>query len=97
MEMPKKPEFTYQELFPHEHDQTEYRLLTNEFVSTAKFDGTEVVRVDPQAITYLTHQAFRDCSFLLREKHLRQVAAILGDPEASDNDRYVALTMLRYA
>ncbi len=94
---PKTPRFSYQELFPHAEDQTEYRLLTDEFVSSARFDGNDVVRIDPQALTYLTHQAFRDCSFLLREKHLWQVAAILDDPEASDNDRYVALTMLRNA
>jgi len=93
----KTPAFVYQELFPHDGDSTEYRLLTKDFVSTATFDGKEIVKVDPQALTYLTHQAFRDESFLLREKHLRQVASILDDPEASDNDRYVALTMLRNA
>jgi fumarate hydratase class I len=93
----KKPEFVYQEPFPHAEDTTEYRLLTKDFVSTTKFDGKDVVKVDPAALTYLTHQAFRDESFLLREKHLKQVAAILDDPEASDNDRYVALTMLRNA
>jgi fumarate hydratase class I len=93
----KTPAFAYQELFPHAEDTTEYRLLTKEFVSTATFDGREIVKVDPEALTYLTHQAFRDTSFLLRGKHLEQVAAILNDPEASDNDRYVALTMLRNA
>jgi fumarate hydratase class I len=96
----KKPEFVYQEPFSHAHDSadsTEYRLLTKDFVSTVQFDGKDVVKVDPQALTYLAHQAFRDESFLLREKHLKQVAAILDDPEASDNDRYVALTMLRNA
>jgi fumarate hydratase class I len=96
----KKPEFVYQEPFSHAHDSadsTEYRLLTKDFVSTVQFDGKVVVKVDPQALTYLAHQAFRDESFLLREKHLKQVAAILDDPEASDNDRYVALTMLRNA
>ncbi len=92
-----KPEFVYQEPFPHTEDTTEYRLLTKDFVTTTKFDGKDVVKVEPEALTYLTHQAFRDESFLLREKHLKQVAAILDDPEASDNDRYVALTMLRNA
>jgi fumarate hydratase class I len=91
------PEFIYQDLFPHEADTTEFRLLTKDFVQTASFDGREVVKVDPEALTYVAHQAFRDCSFLLREKHLRQVAAILDDKDASDNDRYVALTMLRNA
>ena len=94
----KTPTFAYQEMFTHEHgDETEYRLLTKDFVSTAGFDGKTVVKVDPEAIAYLTHAAFRDCSFFLREKHLKQVAAILDDPEASANDRYVALTMLRNA
>jgi len=94
----KTPTFAYQELFSHEHgDETEYRLLTKDFVSTAEFDGKAVVKVEPEAIAYLTHAAFRDCSFFLREKHLKQVAAILDDPEASANDRYVALTMLRNA
>ena len=93
----KTPTFAYQEMFPHGEDTTEYRLLTSEFVSTTNFEGREILKVDPQALTFLTHQAFRDTSFLLREKHLAQVAAILEDPEASDNDRYVALTMLRNA
>jgi fumarate hydratase, class I len=93
----KKPEFVYQEPFPHTEDTTEYRLLTKDFVSTVRFDGKDVVKVEPEALTFLAHQAFRDESFLLREKHLKQVAAILDDPEASDNDRYVALTMLRNA
>lgn len=93
----KTPEFVYQEPFPHAEDSTEYRLLTDGFVSTSTFEGREIVKVEPQALTVLAHQAFRDVSFLLREKHLAQVAAILDDPEASDNDRYVALTMLRNA
>lgn len=94
----KTPTFAYQELFTHEHgEQTEYRLLTKDFVSTAEFAGRTVVKVEPEAIAYLTQTAFRDCSFFLREKHLKQVAAILDDPEASANDRYVALTMLRNA
>ena len=93
----KTPEFVYQEPFPHAEDNTEYRLLTDEFVRTTSFEGREIVQVEPAALTYLAHQAFRDVSFLLREKHLAQVAAILDDPEASDNDRYVALTMLRNA
>ncbi len=98
MKAQKSPVFAYQELFPHAGaDHTEYRLLTDEFVSTATFDGNEVLKVDPEALTYLAHQALRDTSFLLREKHLGQVAAILDDPEASANDRYVALAMLRNA
>ncbi len=92
-----KPEFVYQDMFPHGKDTTEYRLLTDEFVSTARFGQSEMLVVEPAALSYLTRHALRDASFLLREKHLRQVAAILDDPEASENDCYVALTLLRNA
>jgi fumarate hydratase class I len=91
------PPFRYQELFPLGEDKTSYRLLTKDFVSTATFAGREILKVDPEALAYLASQAMRDCSFLLRAKHLQQVAAILDDPQASANDRYVALTMLRNA
>jgi fumarate hydratase class I len=91
------PPFRYQELFPLGEDKTSYRLLTKDFLSTATFAGREILKVDPEALAYLASQAMRDCSFLLRAKHLQQVAAILDDPQASANDRYVALTMLRNA
>jgi len=91
------PPFRYQEPFPLGADDTAYRLLTKDFVSTDAFAGREILRIDPEALAFLAHQAIRDCSFLLREKHLRQVAAILDDPRASPNDRYVALTLLRNA
>jgi len=92
------PEFHYQDTFPLAHDDdTEYRLLSKEGISTATFDGKEILRVDPAALAYLAREAFHDCSFMLRPKHLAQVAAILDDPEASANDRYVALTMLKNA
>ncbi len=91
------PPFRYQDPFPLGPDETPYRLLTRDFVTTATFEGREILRVDPEALAYLAHHAMRDCSFLLREKHLKQVAAILEDPEASENDRYVALTLLRNA
>ncbi len=91
------PPFRYQEPFPLGPEETSYRLLTPDFVSTTEFAGREVLKVEPAALTHLARQAIRDCSFLLREKHLRQVAGILDDPEASANDRYVALTLLRNA
>jgi len=92
------PEFFYQDTFPLAHDDdTEYRLLSKEGVSTASFDGAEIVRVAPGALAFLAQQAFHDCSFMLRPKHLEQVAAILADPDASANDRYVALAMLKNA
>jgi fumarate hydratase class I len=91
------PEFKYQEAFPLGKDDTEYRLLTNEYVETVDFDGQEVLKVKPEALTLIAQAGMRDVSFFLREKHLKQVAAILDDPEASVNDRNVALTMLRNA
>jgi fumarate hydratase class I len=91
------PEFSYQDPFPLGKDTTKYRLLTKEYVSTAKFDGKEVLKVDPEGLAYLSHQALRDVSFLLRPAHLEQVAAILGDPQASPNDRGVTIALLRNA
>ncbi len=89
--------FHYQELFEFESDDTEYRLLTKEYVSVRKFGDQPIVCIEPDALTLLCSQAFHDINFFLRPKHLRQVAAILDDPEASDNDRMVALTMLKNA
>jgi len=91
------PDFHYQELFELGDDDTEYRLLTKEHVSVKEFDGQPVLSVDPQALTLLANQAFHDINFFLRPKHLKQVTAILDDPEASENDRMVALTMLKNA
>jgi fumarate hydratase class I len=90
-------EFKYQELFQLGKDKTEYYLLSKDFVSTAEFEGKEILKVQPEGLTLLARTAFRDCSFLLRPEHQKQVAAILSDPEASENDKYVALTMLRNA
>ncbi len=90
-------EFKYQEPFPLGKDKTEYYLLTKEHVSISEFDGQEIVKVEPEALTLLARTAMRDCSFLLRPEHQKQVTAILADPNASENDKYVALTMLRNA
>ncbi|WP_370967775.1 class I fumarate hydratase FumA [Enterobacter wuhouensis] len=92
--MSNKP-FFYQNPFPRAHDDTEYYLLTNEHVSVAEFDGQEVLKVEPEALTLLAQQAFHDAAFMLRPSHQKQVAAILNDPEASQNDKYVALQFLR--
>jgi fumarate hydratase class I len=78
-------------------DDTEYRLLTKEHVRVEKIGDKELLVVDPEALTLLANQAFHDINFFLRPKHLKQVAAILDDPEASENDRMVALTMLKNA
>ncbi len=89
--------FEHQELFELGTDDTEYRRLTAEHVTVESFRGRELLCVAPEALTLLSAQAFHDINFFLRPAHLRQVAAILDDPEASDNDRMVALTMLKNA
>ena len=94
--MAKKP-FVYQEAFPLSKDTTEYYLLTKEHVSTAEFDGKEILKIAPEGLTLMAETAFRDVQFLLRPDHQEQVAQILTDPEASDNDKFVALTFLRNA
>ncbi|MCC6469733.1 MAG: fumarate hydratase [Alphaproteobacteria bacterium] len=85
------------DMFPLGEDITPYRKLSADHVGTAKFNGEEVLTVAAPAITQLTQQAFHDISHLLRPGHLKQLAAILADPEASDNDRYVAYDMLKNA
>ena len=94
--MPTAP-FHFEPLFDLGKDETHYRLLTSEHVKVRSFEGQEVLCVDPQALTLLSSQAFHDINFFLRPAHLKQVAAILDDPEASENDRMVALTMLKNA
>jgi len=91
------PEFVYQDPLPVEKDTTKYRLLTKDYVSVTNFDGKDILKIQPEALTLLANVAIRDVSFLLRTAHLEKVAAILKDPQASDNDRYVALAMLRNA
>ena len=95
--MATPPPFKYQEPFPMGKDNTEYYLLTKEHVSVETCHGKEVLVIEPEALTKLSNAAFRDVSFLLRREHNQMVAKILHDPEASDNDKYVALTMLRNA
>ena len=89
--------FHYQEPFPLGPDKTQYRLLTKDYVSVSEFEGKPILKVDAAGLTLLANQAFHDINFYLRTNHLQQVAAILKDPEASDNDRAVALAMLRNA
>ncbi len=87
--------FKYQDTFPLTEDKTNYYLLTKEHVSTSEFEGKQVLKVAPEALTLLAQHAFRDVNFLLRPDHQAQVAQILSDPEASENDKFVALTFLR--
>ena len=89
--------FKFQETFPLGKEKTEYYLLTSDYVSTAEFNGKKMLVVEKEGLTILAQQAMRDASFLLRREHNEMVAKILQDPEASENDKYVALTMLRNA
>ncbi len=91
------PPFKYQKPFPMGKDTTEYYLVSKDYVSTGDFEGNEILKIQPEALTVLSNVAFRDVSFLLREAHNKQVAKILSDPESSENDKYVALTFLRNA
>ena len=94
--MATKP-FHYQEMFPLGKDTTEYYHLTSDYVKTENWGGHEFLVVDPEALTVLSRQATHDNAFMLRREHNLMVAKILSDPEASANDKYVALTMLRNA
>jgi len=92
-------DFFYQDPFPVSKDETKYYKIegSEEFVSTASFEGREVIKVAPQALTTLANRAMKDVSFMLRPEHNEQVAKILSDPEASQNDRGVAMAFLRNA
>lgn len=87
-------EFKYQEPFPLGEDTTQYRLLTKEYVKVVECDGRKILQVDPEGLALLSREAYADVSFYLRAAHLQKLADILKDPEASDNDRFVAYTML---
>lgn len=93
----KTPSFNYQEPFPLGDDNTGYYLLTKDHVSTDSFNGRTMLKVEPEGLALMARAALRDASFMLRTSHIEQVAAILHDKEASENDKYVALTMLRNA
>ena len=88
-------EFVYQEMFPLGEETTEYRKLTNVHISIKSFEGADVLQVESEGLALLAEQAFRDASHLLRPSHLESLAYILNDPEATDNDRYVAREMLK--
>ncbi len=87
----------FQEMFPIQKDTTDYRLLTKDHVSVKSFEGQEVLMVAPEALSLLAERAFIDIAHLLRPSHLKLLSAILDDPEASENDRFVALTLLKNA
>ncbi len=90
-------EYVHHEMFPLGDDGRPYKKLTGGFVSTVKVDGRTVLKVDNRALTLLAREGLRDTSHLLRPEHLAQLSKILDDPEASDNDRFVALELLKNA
>ena len=90
-------EFSYSPMFPLAADDTEYELVSSDHVALAELDGETFLRVDPEALRLLAARAFTDISHLLRSSHLAQLRAILDDPEATRNDRFVALEMLKNA
>ncbi|MFC7335586.1 fumarate hydratase [Haloferula chungangensis] len=94
--MPEKP-FHYQDPFPLASDPTEYVKLSSEHVSLSEFEGKPILKVDPAGLTLLANEAFKAINFTLRTSHIKQVAAILDDPDATENDRMVALMLLKNA
>lgn len=95
--MAQTPAFKYAPMFQLGEDKTKYRLLTKDYVSVGDFEGTPILKVAPEALTTIVGAAFHEVNFLLRREHNEMVAKILTDPEASENDKYVALAMLRNA
>lgn len=95
--MYRMSDYVHHTMFPMGDDPTPYKKLTGDYVSEVDFDGQKLLKIDPRAITELTFEAFKDVSHLLRPAHLQQLAKILDDPEASDNDRFVALDLLKNA
>ena len=87
-------EFKYQPMFEHGVDTTEYELVSKDYVRTIECDGRKILKVEPEGLTLLAKRAFEDVSFFLRASHLQKLANILADPEATDNDKFVAHTML---
>ncbi|MBU2431066.1 MAG: fumarate hydratase, partial [Proteobacteria bacterium] len=90
-------EFKFETMFPLGKDQTTYRLLTKDHVRVREFEGKEVLMVEPRALSVLSDAAFKDIAHLYRSEHLEQLKHIIDDPQSSDNDRYVALELLKNA
>ena len=90
-------DFIHHEMFPLAEDTASYRRLTTDYVATARFEGETVLKVDTRALTLLAEEAMRDTAHFLRSEHLAQLRRILDDPEASGNDKFVALELLKNA
>ena len=95
--MAASPEFEFTELFPLGHDDTPFRLVSTEHVRTVETPLGTYLQVDPEALTLITQEAMRDIAHFLRPAHLGQLRRILDDPEASNNDKFVALDLLKNA
>ncbi len=91
------PEFHYQPIFEHGSDETEYRHLTSDHVTTVPLNGREILEITPQGLARMSKEAMDDMAHLLRASHLAQLKKILDDPDASQNDRFVALELLKNA
>ena len=90
-------DFNYTEMLKIKKDLTEYKLLTKEYISLSEFEGKKILKIAPEALTLIAKEAFTDVSHYLREKHLKQVGAIIKDDQSSANDKYVAVEMLKNA
>src|SRR5260370_29989116 len=91
------PEFSYTDMLPTGADDTQYRLLTADGITVQRAFGREFLQLDPAVLTQLTSAAMHDIAHLLRPAHLRQLRAILDDPEASGNDKFVARDLVKNA
>ena len=87
-------EFKYQPMFEHGVDNTEYELVSKDYVKVIECDGRKILKVEPEGLAVLAKRAYQDVSFYLRASHLEKLASILADPEATDNDKFVAHTMI---
>src|ERR1700727_562938 len=94
---PTMPEVAYTDLLPLGPDATDYRLLTADGITPRQAFGRDFLDVDPEVLTLVAREGMRDITHLLRPGHLRQLRAILDDPEASRNDRFVAMDLLKNA
>ena len=88
-------EYKFQEMFQLANDTTEYRLVSKDYVSVSEFEGRKILKIDPKALEILSEEAITDVSFYLRETHLKKLVTILDDPEATDNDKFVAHALLK--
>jgi fumarate hydratase class I len=90
-------DFSYEPMFRLGRDETPYGLLSKEWVSSGTFEGKKVLKVAPEALTEVARKAMSDVNYFFRTSHLESLRKIVDDPEASDNDRYVAITMIKNA